>query len=237
MAVWAIAHRGASDKAPENTLVAFQRALELGADALEFDVHLTADGQVVVIHDATVDRTTDGSGEVAEMTLEVLRQLDAGVSTHSRFAGQPIPTLAEVVELTTERIGLFIEVKGRLADLPARLVELIRELGVGERVWLFTAHQATLEELRHLAPEMRVRWREGMEGGDFVLTWPERLTEATLAVYRQRGMQVFTTVKDRTSNSLARQQIARMTQLGIDGIICNRVGLLRDVLDSLQKKA
>lgn len=231
MTMWAIAHRGASDKVPENTLIAFERALELGADAIECDVHLSADGEVVVIHDATVDRTTDGQGAAAEMTLEELRRLDAGSWKGSRFAGQRIPTLGEVADLVRERACLFVEVKGFSPDLPRRLVEVLREKGFGERAWLFTAERDTLEELRHLAPEMRVRWREGMEAGDFVLTWPERLARATVAVYRQRGMRIFTTIKDRVSSGAARGEVARMVELGIDGIICNRVWLLREVID------
>jgi glycerophosphoryl diester phosphodiesterase len=234
--VWAIAHRGASDKIPENTLRAFERALEQGADAVELDVHLSLDGRVVVIHDRTVDRTTNGGGEVSALTLEELQQLDAGSWKHSRFANLRIPTLAEVVEVVGEPAQLFIEVKGHSPELPERLVQEIQELNVTERAWLFTAHRPTLEELRRLAPDMRIRWREGLEWGSFVLTWPERLTEATVAVYRERRMQVFTTIKDRTSNTRARQQIGRMVELGIDGIICNRVSLLREAIDSACKK-
>ncbi len=230
MKTWAIAHRGASDKFPENTLIAFEEALAQGADALECDVHLSADGEVVVIHDETVDRTTDGTGAVAEMTLEVLRRLDAGSWKHSRFAGQRIPTLAEVVELAGDQADLFLEIKGRSPDLPRRLVEVLREVGIPARTWVFTAHRPTLEELRQLAPDFHVRWREGMEQGNFVLTWPERLSEAVLAVYRERGMRVFTTIRDRVSNPQARKIAARMRELEIDGVICNRVWLLREVL-------
>ncbi len=225
---WAIAHRGASDKYPENTLIAFERALELQAEAVECDVHLSADGEVVVIHDPTVDRTTDGRGEVAAMTLEELRRLDAGVRKHPRFAGQRIPTLSEVLEVVRGRAQVFIELKGTSPELPRRLVEVVRASGMAEAAWLFTANRAVLEELRRLAPEMHVRWREGMEKGDFVLTWPERLTEATVAVYRERGMYIFTTIVDRCPNNRAWEIAARMFQLGIDGVICNRVRLLRE---------
>jgi len=170
------------------------------------------------------------------MTLEELRQLDAGTWKHSRFSDQRIPTLREVTDLLGEQAQLFVEIKGHSPDLPSRLVEELREAGVQERTWLFTAHRPTLEELRHLAPEMKVRWREGMEAGSFVLTWPERLTEAIVAVYRERAMHVFTTIKDRTSNSRARQEITRMAMLEINGIICNRVWLVRETLDSFQAK-
>ncbi len=238
MTIWAIAHRGASDKYPENTLLAFERALQLKADAVECDVHLSADGEVVVIHDPEVDRTTDGRGEVEAMRLEELRKLDAGSWKQARYAGQRIPTLREVIELVRGRAQLFVEVKGRAPDLPRRLVEVLQESEALEHCWAFSAHQTTLEELRRLAAgRLRVRWREGMETGDFVLTWPERLTESTVAVYRERGMRVFTTIVDRTPNGRARDEAIRMVRLGIDGIICNRVSLLRDAYESVRGKA
>ena len=93
-----IAHRGASRVAPANTLAAFEKAAELGADGIELDVHLSADGVPVVIHDFTVDATTDGSGRVGDLTLTRLKELDAGSSFSLDFAGERIPTLAEVLD-------------------------------------------------------------------------------------------------------------------------------------------
>ena len=231
MTTWAIAHRGASDKYPENTLLAFEQALVQKADGVECDVHLTADGEVVVIHDATVDRTTDGHGAVRDLTLEKLGKLDAGSWKSGRFAGQRIPTLCEVVELVHGRAQLFVEIKDDSAELAGRVVEELRRCGVEGQAWLFTAHNPTLEVLRQLAPDMRVRWHEGMELGNFVLTWPERLTQSTMEVYRERGMHVFTTIVDRMPNGRARDEAGRMARLGVDGIICNRLGLLREALE------
>src|SRR3972149_8380299 len=92
------AHRGASAHAPENTLPAFELALDQGADGVELDAKLSADGQVVVIHDRTVDRTTDGHGRVSDLSLAVLRSLDAGGSYSDQYRGVKIPTLEEVFE-------------------------------------------------------------------------------------------------------------------------------------------
>jgi glycerophosphoryl diester phosphodiesterase len=102
------AHRGASAELPENTLTAFARAVELGADGIELDVHLSKDGVAVVIHDETLDRTTNGSGNVADLTLAELQSLDAG-------NGAPIPTLAQVLELASGKLHVDIEVKAALA--------------------------------------------------------------------------------------------------------------------------
>lgn len=107
-----IAHRGASGGYPENTLAAFAAAIEVGAAMCELDVHLTGDGVPVVIHDETIERTTDRKGAVAAMTLRELRKADAGIRFAAQFAGERIPTLEEVFRLTAGRCGLNIELKG-----------------------------------------------------------------------------------------------------------------------------
>ena len=112
-----VAHRGACGYAPENTMAAFDLAVELGADYLELDLRVTRDGHLVVIHDETVSRTTDGVGRVDELTLRELRALDAGGWFDPRFAGQRIPTFEEVLDRYHGRIGLLVEMKGG-ADHP-----------------------------------------------------------------------------------------------------------------------
>src|SRR5580700_1416079 len=94
---WVVAHRGASAHAPENTLAAFQRAVELGASVIETDLHVTRDGRFVAMHDDTLDRTTNGSGEVDRFTLDQLRQLDAGLWFDRDFRGERVPTLEEIL--------------------------------------------------------------------------------------------------------------------------------------------
>ena len=98
-------HRGAAGLEPENTLRSFRRALDLGVDAIELDVHLTQDQHLVVIHDATVDRTTEGSGAVRDLTLREIQQLDAGLGEH-------VPSLQEVIDLVARKAILQIELKG-----------------------------------------------------------------------------------------------------------------------------
>lgn len=99
-----VAHRGSRINRPENTLTAFEEAIRVGADGIELDVHLSKDGEVVVIHDETVDRTTNGSGRVRHLTIAELKELDAGSWFDAAFAGEKIPTLLEVLELL-ERTG------------------------------------------------------------------------------------------------------------------------------------
>ncbi|CAA9256607.1 MAG: Glycerophosphoryl diester phosphodiesterase [uncultured Chloroflexi bacterium] len=106
-----VAHRGASGLAPENTLAAFHLAVQLGAPAVECDVHLSADGIPVVIHDATLDRTTNGTGEVFARSLQGLRGLDAGIWFGPQFAGERLPTLDETLAVCAGRARLFVELK------------------------------------------------------------------------------------------------------------------------------
>lgn len=98
-----VAHRGSRINRPENTLAAFEEAIRVGADGIELDVHLSKDGEIVVIHDETVDRTTNGVGLVKDMTVAELKELDAGIWFDTEYAGQKIPTLREVFELLMER--------------------------------------------------------------------------------------------------------------------------------------
>jgi glycerophosphoryl diester phosphodiesterase len=110
------AHRGASLEFPENTLPAFARALELGAYGIELDVHLSADGVPVVIHDDTLDRTTNGTGAVASQSVDYLKGLDAG-------AGSPVPTLSDVLDLVAGKLHVDIEIKaGEAGDAVLRVV-------------------------------------------------------------------------------------------------------------------
>ncbi len=127
-----IAHRGASSAAPENTMAAFAIAIDLGADGIELDVRRSREGQLVVIHDASVDRVTGTAGEVASMSLEEIRGLDAGSRFNQRFAGERIPTLREVLSLARGRLLVDIELK--VAGIESQVLEAVRGAGMHENV-------------------------------------------------------------------------------------------------------
>ena len=121
------AHRGASRSHPENTLVAFREAIRLGAHQIELDVRLSSDGQLVLMHDATVDRTTDGHGRVADLTLAEIKRLDAGSWKGPEFAGERVPTLAEALQVMPQNVWLNLHLKGG-ADLGAAVArEVVRQ--------------------------------------------------------------------------------------------------------------
>lgn len=153
-----IAHRGASALAPENTLAAFALALKQGADGIELDVMLTRDKELAVIHDASVDRTTNGNGLVAEMTLADLRKLDAGSKFSPDFAGEPIPTLRQVLELTGSRILVNIELKNYAHPLDALtecVIRLVQEMGLSQSVLLSSFNPLNLSRAKRLDPDIR----------------------------------------------------------------------------------
>lgn len=127
-----IAHRGASAYAPENTLAAFELAVEQGAHWFELDCTLSRDGRVIVIHDDTVDRTTTGTGRVGDLSLPDLKALDAGSWKDPAFAGVQIPTLEEALDLAKDRIGVYIEIKN--SDDDRALIEGINLIVHGESV-------------------------------------------------------------------------------------------------------
>ena len=156
-----VAHRGASARAPENTMEAFRLGVEAGADAIELDVHLSQDGQLAVIHDDTVERTTDGTGSIDGFTMAGLRRFDAGARFTDSAGGTPfagkglrIPTLPEVLDWLPDGIGLVVEIKARGA-VPA-VIEALRGRPVREqgRASVISFDEAAINEAHDLDPEL-----------------------------------------------------------------------------------
>jgi glycerophosphoryl diester phosphodiesterase len=124
---WILGHRGAPREAPENTLAGLRRALDLGLDGVEYDLHALASGEAVLIHDETLDRTTSGKGPVAELTLPELAGIDAGSAFGKAFAGEPLPLLEEALDLPGNRAGAFPQHMIELKD-PSLVGEVARAL-------------------------------------------------------------------------------------------------------------
>ena len=156
-----IAHRGGASLAPENTLAAFSHAASLGVDALELDVHATADGVVVVIHDDTVDGTTDGTGMIKDMTFEQLRTLDAGYQFTSdggatfpyRGMGVVVPTLEEVLSAFPD-LPFAIEIKQATPRINDAVMDVIDTTGATDRAQIASLFDDVLLELRAARPEI-----------------------------------------------------------------------------------
>ncbi|MFC2037826.1 glycerophosphodiester phosphodiesterase [Chloroflexota bacterium] len=236
------AHRGASYEAPANTLAAFQSAVELGADGIEFDVHLSKDGEMVVIHDFVLDATTDGHGPVRARTLAELKELDAGIWFDPSFAGQRIPTLQEVVEAVGDCLLLNVEIKTmslRGEGLAESVVRLIEDNHLSDQVIVSSFNPLAVWRVKRLNPRIPVGLLYSPEQPLFLRKlWFRHVIRAE-AVHpdyrlvdgeyvrwaREQGYRIHTWTVD---------DPAAMRQLmhdGVDIIISNRPDLLGQVLE------
>ena len=157
-----VAHRGAAAEAPENTMEAFRLGVEAGADAIELDVHLTADRQLAVIHDESLDRTTDRTGAVADRTMDEIREADAGAEFAGpngdfpfRGRGLTVPTLPEVLAWLPEGVGLVVEIKARAAA--DAVVEAVRDHPVrtSGRLAVISFDEHAIERVREMDREIK----------------------------------------------------------------------------------
>ena len=237
-----IAHQGASADAPGNTLAAFRLALEMGADGFELDIMLSTDGHLVVIHDDTVDRTTDGSGPVRQKTLAELKALDAGTRFEARFAGERIPTLQEVFDLVAGNRALVnVELKAdslKSDGLEEKLVALIRRYDLGERLLISSFNPFALWRVRRLAPDLslallyaenmpvhlRNRWFAFLPRPDALNPSLRIATQEHVRWAKSKGYRLYVWTVDEEP------EMRRLIALGVDGIITNKPDLLRQVL-------
>jgi glycerophosphoryl diester phosphodiesterase len=243
----AVAHRGFSAAAPENTLPAFRAAMDVGADRVEFDVLLSADGVPVVIHDDKLDRTTSGTGLVAERRLEEIRALDAGAWFGERFRGVRVPTLDEVLDLCRGKIAVNVEIKTECVapgpaappgGVEAKVVEALRRRGMAARAAISSFDPRPLSRIRTLAPELALqslydgKRMKGLgprevcaEVGSRALNCSlKEATAAWIAEAHGAGLLVNVYTVDE------RRDMERLIGMGADGIITDRPDLLLEVL-------
>ena len=236
------AHRGACHDAPENTLAAFHLAREMGADGVELDVQVSQDGEAVVIHNFTVDATTDGQGAVRDKTLAELKELDAGAWFDARFAGQRIPTLQEVIVEVGRQLFLNIELKTKMfgsTGLVSEVVRLIEDHNLVHRVIVSSFNPFALRQVKRLNPGIStgalyffdlpghlVRSLLMFLADPDALNPEKRLvTREYMAWAKERGYRVNAWTVDESA------EMERLVALGVDGIITNRPDLLREVLE------
>lgn len=160
-----IGHRGAAGLAPENTLASFRTAIELGVDAVEFDLHVSRDGELVVLHDDSLERTTTGAGRVEDLTLAEIRRADAGVKFAPRFQGERVPTLGEVIDLVKAvarpEFRLNIELKfskgkeGRLEGFERQVLDRVRQAGLVPRTTVQSFYHPSVALAKRLEPGIR----------------------------------------------------------------------------------
>jgi glycerophosphoryl diester phosphodiesterase len=229
-----IAHRGASGTFPENTLSAFRAAIDAGADMCELDVQLTRDGAVVVIHDDTVERTTDGKGEVAKMTLEEIKRFDAGAKFKSGATkDERIPTLEEVFTVTSGKCGLNIELKaGGVEHQVAQIMQAHNAFGdsiVSSFDWEYLKNIQQLHfniRIGLLAEEKPVELMMhaiSMRAHAINPRW-DMVTADLCNAAHARGIKVYTWTVD------ADARMRALIECGVDGIMTNYPERLRTVM-------
>lgn len=165
-----LGHRGICAKLPENTLPSFEAAIELGVDLIEFDVNITKDGIPVVIHDNTIDRTSDHSGRVRDYTLEELKSFNFGAKFHGGFRTAEIPTLREVLTLASERsktLLLNVEIKDMTAECVDKTIAMLREFGLCERSVIACFDAAIIRYTKNTYPELRTQGFPGRMMANF----------------------------------------------------------------------
>jgi glycerophosphoryl diester phosphodiesterase len=250
-----LAHRGASDMAPENTIEAFRLAVEAGAGGLELDVHMTRDGHIVVIHDAAVDRTTNGSGAVSQMTLDELRRLDAGHNFSPdggptrpyRGRGVRVPTLGEVL---TEFPGVAvnIEIKASTPGIEETVLGVLRGANALGRALVVSTPHATVKRFRKVSGGHSSTGASRREIGAFYILSRLRLERLVYPAYdalqvplRYRGILVVTPRFVRAAHARGvrvdawtineTDEMRRLLDLGVDVIMTDRPGTLAEVLN------
>ena len=235
-----VAHRGASGVFPENTAVAFQEAIRLDVDAIELDVHLTADGELLVIHDPTVDRTSDGEGPVADLSMAQIGELDAGSWFDARFAGERLLTLPGALDLMPPAMVLNVHVKAGAEDRDIVVAKTVQELvrrGLIETAFI-ASDEASLAVARRVEP--------GLEICNLSTQPTETYVDRSSAI----GCRILQPANTQTDSDLVRRahesgmkvnpfyaddegEMRRLIGCGVDGILTNYPERLQELLAGL----
>lgn len=232
-----LGHRGAKGHAPENTLASFRKAIELKATMTELDIHTSKDGHLIVMHDPVVDRTTNGSGRITDLTLEEIRRLDAGSWYGPKFAGEKVPTLQEVIDVIKGHIDLNVEVKGGELfdpDLVDLLIEHIISNDIVEHVVVSSFQREYLREIKRKAPAVQIAllysaelsepWKEAEDEGWHLHPHLRRVDAQLIDEAHSRGIMV------RAWNPNAAEDMRPLVRLGVDGIGTDNPEVLLRVL-------
>ena len=233
------AHRGFSGKYPENTMLAFEKAVEIGVDGIELDVHLTKDNEIVIIHDEDIKRTCDGEGLVKDMTLEELRKFDASATFRGQYGFCGIPTLREYFELVKDTpIITNIELKTGVYEyhtIEQRVIDMVREFGLSDKIIFSSFNHFTVKRCEEIAPEIK----RGFLTGDWLYDfgkytaernvqcchpWHVSLSEEVIREMHEAGCEINTW----TVNEY--EDIKKLSAWGVDSLIGNFPDRMIEVL-------
>jgi len=231
------AHRGAMCHATENTLAAFEKAIDFGTWRIEFDVQRTSDGEIVLMHDPTVDRTTDGSGFIAEKTLAELRQL--GMDD-----GATIPTLTEALACLRGRCRGLVELKQ--SDITEQVIDIIQKADMVDDCTLVAFDESCLRQAKQIDPRISTAYfflKPGPFdaqsvidefGIDLVIFWPPADLPEQIADAKPCGLQVRCGFPDSMSYDESREVFVRMADMGVDEISCGRPDWIAQMIEEYE---
>lgn len=228
--IYVVGHRGAAGVEPENTIRGFRYALELGVDYTECDIHLTKDNHLVVIHDDSVDRTTNGTGTVRSLTFAEIRSLDAG-------KGERVPTITEVLEVVKDKAILLIELKGEGVEEQA--VQTVKKTQMDEQVVFTSFHLDRISKVKNIDSSLKVGAIFGQPPEDFCQRALDAGASGIGIHYKNLNREL---VKEahrheldvRAWNPDTISEMKKMIELGVDGVSSNRPDLLISLVHSLE---
>jgi glycerophosphoryl diester phosphodiesterase len=246
-----VAHRGGAALMPENTLSAFENALKIGVDQVETDVHLSKDGAMIIMHDPNVAATTNGSGQISDMTLVELKKLNAAAkNAKGGVTQQEIPTLDQVLDTVKGKSGIQIEIKvnavgARYPGIEKKVIDLVNARGMTNDVIIISFDFPTLKEVKAIDPRFKTgavvdqRWFASRlnappeqvvsdmietSGADFFMPTSTMVTEALVKAVHARGLKIGTWTVN------ASGEMGRLAGWGVDGITTNSPDVLKGVL-------
>lgn len=219
-----IGHRGAKAYEPENTILSFKRALELGVNAIELDVRRTKDGEIVVIHDAEVDRTTDGKGLVSELTLSEIKRL-------STEKGEKIPTLEEALDFLNRKVKILIEIKE--VGIEEKVLDIVKKRGLEDNIIIISFHEEVLRRVREISKAIKtglicVKHRDPIGaalslGTQYLLLMYKFIYSTLVKKAHERGLKIIAW----TINTP--DEAHKYAKIGVDGIASDKPDILRDL--------
>ncbi len=243
-----IAHRGGAKLAPENTLASFENAINIGVEMIEIDVHLSKDSEVITIHDQSLERTTDGKGDIKDLTLAEIKKFDAGSWFNENFKGEKVPTLSETLETINRRAILLIEIKDgdeRYPGLEKKIVEEVKKQNAVDWVVIQSFNKKSVLRIKEMAPEITTFYLLGRNFNEYFNPLVEKfnagekinlqfdgiaphyssLNTENVKTIHNMGFKVFCfTVNDP-------EEMHKVIDYRVDGIITDSPDTLKKILD------
>lgn len=238
-----IAHRGASGYAPENTLTAFKKAIEMNADGIELDIQMTKDGKIIVMHDWKVDRTTNGRGFVFDLDFDYIKNLEAGTWFSKDFVSEKVPTLEEVLDILPNNMMLNIEIKDsarKHSKIAEALLQILRNYpSKFDNIVISSFHHSILKDLQNLEPKLKLALLTASELVDVEKYHKDNdlkcysyhpeghlISKEDIDILHKNGIKVFVWTINKE------EDLDYLIKIGVDGVITNYPDIMKELINS-----